>query len=250
MKIFGHRGFPGPDRPENTVEAVEAAFAAGADGVEIDVRRTADGVLVCAHDPTLGRLTGHPVDVATTTFDELAGLPLAGQARLAVLSDVLDVIARHGGAVIAEVKRASTTRTAVDVALAVAAVLAARAAAGRADEVTLSSFDPWAITAVRRAHPALPTGLLTAPTVPAADAVHRAVAVGAAQVHPHVGPLVADPVAVRQAQAAGLGVVCWTVNSYDDVRTVDLAGVDTIITDDPAFARPVVSAPVASEVAV
>lgn len=49
--IIGHRGFP--DRhPDNSLAGVRAALAAGADGVEVDVRPCADGVWVCHHDRT------------------------------------------------------------------------------------------------------------------------------------------------------------------------------------------------------
>ncbi|TMK20451.1 MAG: glycerophosphodiester phosphodiesterase, partial [Actinobacteria bacterium] len=49
MQVIGHRGAAALG-PENTIAAVEAGLAAGADGVEIDVRRTADGVVVLMHD--------------------------------------------------------------------------------------------------------------------------------------------------------------------------------------------------------
>jgi len=53
-EIWSHRGrLRGPDDPENTEAALETAAAAGVDGVEIDVRRTADDELVLAHDSTL-----------------------------------------------------------------------------------------------------------------------------------------------------------------------------------------------------
>ncbi|KDA53374.1 hypothetical protein EG19_06385 [Thermoanaerobaculum aquaticum] len=49
--IIGHRGFAGR-YPENTLEAVQAAVAVGADGVEVDVRPCREGVWVCHHDRT------------------------------------------------------------------------------------------------------------------------------------------------------------------------------------------------------
>jgi glycerophosphoryl diester phosphodiesterase len=49
--VIGHRGFP--DRhPDNSLAGVQAALAAGADGVEVDVRPCADGTWVCHHDRT------------------------------------------------------------------------------------------------------------------------------------------------------------------------------------------------------
>src|SRR5579862_8036318 len=56
MLVLAHRGAHEPAAPglrENTVAAFRAAAALGADGVELDVRRTADGALAVHHDPTL-----------------------------------------------------------------------------------------------------------------------------------------------------------------------------------------------------
>src|SRR4051794_32936132 len=52
VQVLGHRGSLRPG-PENSVAAVREALAAGADGVEVDIRRTRDGQLVCLHDPAL-----------------------------------------------------------------------------------------------------------------------------------------------------------------------------------------------------
>src|SRR5690348_16920797 len=58
VQVYGHRGSRRPG-PENTPAAVRSALGAGADGVEIDVRRTRDAQLVCVHDPVLnGGLAG------------------------------------------------------------------------------------------------------------------------------------------------------------------------------------------------
>ena len=63
--IIGHRG--SPDRfPDNSRDGVRAALDAGADGVEVDVRRCAEGVWVCVHDRSLG---GRPV--AAWAFSDL-----------------------------------------------------------------------------------------------------------------------------------------------------------------------------------
>ena len=51
-RILAHRGASARAR-ENTVEAFRLASALGADGVELDVRRTADGALVVHHDPSV-----------------------------------------------------------------------------------------------------------------------------------------------------------------------------------------------------
>src|SRR6476659_4577433 len=53
---IGHRGAAG-HAPENTLAAVRQGIELGVDFVEIDVRRTADGVLVALHDATVNRTT-------------------------------------------------------------------------------------------------------------------------------------------------------------------------------------------------
>ena len=53
--VFGHRGASAA-APENTVEAFSKARALGADGVELDVRRSADGVLMVHHDAEIAGL--------------------------------------------------------------------------------------------------------------------------------------------------------------------------------------------------
>lgn len=47
--VIGHRGFAARF-PDNSLAGVRAAFAAGADGVEVDVRPCVDGAWVCHHD--------------------------------------------------------------------------------------------------------------------------------------------------------------------------------------------------------
>ena len=57
--------------PENTLEAYAAAMDYGADGCEIDIRRTADGVLVMLHDDGLDRMTDALGPINQYTYAEL-----------------------------------------------------------------------------------------------------------------------------------------------------------------------------------
>ncbi|NLH74581.1 MAG: glycerophosphodiester phosphodiesterase family protein [Verrucomicrobia bacterium] len=71
--IMAHRGATA-FAPENTLEAYAAAMDHGADGCEIDIRRTADGVLVLFHDETLDRITEGFGTLDSITFRELESL--------------------------------------------------------------------------------------------------------------------------------------------------------------------------------
>jgi glycerophosphoryl diester phosphodiesterase len=78
--IIGHRGFP-ERYPDNSVAGVEAALAAGADGVEIDVRPCADGVWVCHHDRARA---GTPVLALGAAELARAGVPTLAEMAAAV----------------------------------------------------------------------------------------------------------------------------------------------------------------------
>jgi hypothetical protein len=62
--------------PENSLEALAAAMDYGADGCEVDLSRTADGVIVLFHDHMLDRLTGVFGRISEVTYAELQSLPL------------------------------------------------------------------------------------------------------------------------------------------------------------------------------
>lgn len=73
MLVFGHRGVK-KTSPENTIAAIEDAISQGADGVEIDIQITQDGVPVLLHDPTLTRTHGIKKTVSKISFYELKQL--------------------------------------------------------------------------------------------------------------------------------------------------------------------------------
>jgi hypothetical protein len=72
--IMVHRG-ASRFAPENSLEAYVEAMAHGADGVEIDLRRSADGVLYLFHDDILNRLVKGTGKVKDKTYYQLASLP-------------------------------------------------------------------------------------------------------------------------------------------------------------------------------
>lgn len=73
--VVAHRGI-WRDAPENSLPAIEAAIRAGADIVEIDVRRSADGGLFLLHDETLLRMAGIDEAPEALSSAQLAGLTL------------------------------------------------------------------------------------------------------------------------------------------------------------------------------
>jgi glycerophosphoryl diester phosphodiesterase len=219
MLVLAHRG-ANRLAPENTLPAMRAALERGADGVELDVHRSADGALVVHHD-------------ADTTVGPIAELTV-GQLRarrpdVPVLAEVLDVC--QGRLVNVEIKGAEPR--AVD-----ALVELLRSRPDRSDEILVSSFDLPVLGRAKELAPALTTGFLSIGLDP-----HTALLIAAERGHDAVHP---DVASVRRVDAAAfvtrahdleVEVNVWTVNHAADVEPLRDAGVDAVITDDTDLYR-------------
>lgn len=221
--VLGHRGSRQPG-PENTPAAVAAALAAGADGVEIDVRLSSDGVCVCCHDPAVASLT-----VAETPAATLAGVGVP------TLEEMLDAVGTGPALLVCEVKNGpgdpgyGATRPPV-------AEAAARLLATRGPRVLVSSFD-WFSLEVASAAGIAGTAFLAHPGVALRAGVGYAAEHGHAQVHAHLSDvLAAGPAGVRQARLAGVEVMAWTVTGEAELAGLAACGVRGVICDDPVAA--------------
>jgi glycerophosphoryl diester phosphodiesterase len=235
--LIAHRGAHRADLPENTVPAALAALGHGADGVEVDVRLSSDGQIMCSHDADLQRIAGSPLTVAGTPASVLRSVPLPGGHRLAVLDELLDTIAARGRyRLIVEAKPVADEIGARRLADELAAVLSR---ADRLLEVTVSSFDAALLARVRSATTGihLRTALLGAPTDSAANLLQHATEGCHDEVHPHVTSLLCAPHVVAVAASRAIGVTCWTVNSGRHLRRLTALSVDAVITDDILAAR-------------
>ena len=206
---------------ENTVEAFREAARLGADMVELDVRRTADGALVVHHDARVADL-GPIVGLRT------AELP----AWLPSLHEALDACAGMG--VNIELKN-SPVDPDYDPADAAAALVGALVV-GRGDQarVIVSSFNLDSVDVVHRAHPDIPTAFLTLPGLDQDWAMETAVDRGHVALHPHEASV--TPELVTAAHALGLAVNTWTVDDPARMRELAAAGVDGIVTNVPDIA--------------
>jgi glycerophosphoryl diester phosphodiesterase len=238
MRIIGHRGTPScHHHPENTLQSIHAALDAGADGVEIDVRATRDGVLVLAHDPDLGRILGTgprtgPV-VAGSTFAGLRGHRLPNGARVPTLVEALNLAADHQAFVVTEVKPEIGGAAAARTARLLGELLDDRRARHPgADRVSTSSFD-LTTAASLAGHGTVSTALIVAPQIDPDDAARRASGCGVTDVHLNPVHIRRDPAVVTRAQALGLLVAVGVVNDPVEARLVSLLGAEMICTDDP-----------------
>lgn len=223
MLVIAHRG-ASATFPENTLAAFTGAVRMGADGVELDVRRTADLALAVSHDDTLadGR-----------ALVELHGADLP--AEVPVLADVLDAC-RALPVVNIEIKNWPDDKdfdAAETVAEAVVALLEER---GEIDDGRhlISSFHLPTVDRVRTLAPQVATAWLLGFVDDLGPLVDRAAAHGHAAVHPHHA-LVSEDL-VRRAHALGLAVNTWTCDEPDRIRWLADIGVDGVVTNVPDVA--------------
>lgn len=254
--VVGHRGARARF-PENTLPAVRHALSAGADGVEIDVRVSADDVLVLSHDATLPPARCRTVDgrrapaglairglslEALRRFDcgavpdpafpaqrAVRGTPIPTLAEVLDLLDAPEPEAARRATLFLELKheegspalspgRDHFARLVID-------LLKER---GFADRTIVLSFDHPLLNAVRAHGPAL----LTMPLVDEdVDLVALAQREQAPWVGARHGRLTAASVAA--VQGAGVKVFAWTANAPRDQDRLAAAGVDALGTDDP-----------------
>jgi glycerophosphoryl diester phosphodiesterase len=220
VRVFAHRGDTS-SAPENTIGAFLAAIRAGAHGVELDVRRSADGALVVHHDATVPGM-GPVSDL------DVRDLPRS----VALLDEALTAL--EPIAVNVEIKN-EPTEPGFDptgsISHDVVALLEER---GDLERVIVSSFDLATLDAVRQANPSVATGWLLGYEVAPLAALSTALEHGFGAIHPFV--LALDATAVEAAHAAGLDVNTWTVNARHDLERMAAIGVDVVITDAVALA--------------
>ncbi len=230
--VYGHRG-ASARAPENTLAAFALALDEGADGVELDVRRCASGEVVVLHDPTLARTAGVPRAVRDVPLSALRRLDAGRGERVPLLDDALALVAGRGRLLNVEVKADGDDRALL--ARRVAETLARHTPAVR-HLVAVSTFDPRMVVALRRAG-------LTAPLLFLCEDSRQGRLLGRA-VPPLLGTqginpehVLVTPARLARWRAAGLLVTPWTVDDPARVRALAAAGVDGLITNDPAGTR-------------
>ncbi|MCA5922278.1 inositol monophosphatase family protein [Curtobacterium oceanosedimentum] len=219
-RLVAHRGAPRVRR-ENTLPAVAVAEALGADVVEVDVRRTADGVAVLLHDETLGRMWGDARRVSDVDWCEVARLG-NGLDRIPRLDDALERLDGCRATLLLDVRDPAD------------ALVAARTVT-TASSTTVVAWRgaPEAMATVRAAVPDADVWLawdsLDPPT--AADLE----ALGPSTLDLHVAFL--TPRTVEAAHALGLVVAVRGVDDAVPALWAARLGVDSVTTDDVPAVR-------------
>jgi glycerophosphoryl diester phosphodiesterase len=235
---IGHRGAAG-EAPENTLAAFELALRQGADGIELDVHLSADGVPVVIHDARLERTTSgsgwvrayrasalRRLDAGSwfnRRFPSRARYRYAG-AKIPLLREVLAWAGERKCWAFVEIKEGGEAYPGIE-----AKVLAEIERAGARALTTVISFDLPTLRRLRQIDSRASLGLdFTRPLL----AIRRAKSVQAATLLPHWA--FASRRLLRRAHREGMRVIAWNLNQPRWMRRRIADGVDGIITNFPA----------------
>jgi glycerophosphoryl diester phosphodiesterase len=247
IQVHGHRGARAM-RPENTLPAFEYAIAQGVDALELDMAVTRDNVVVVSHDPLLQSPvcsgTREKVAIHTLALAEVREWDCGAKqnpafpkqqtvpgTRIPTLDQVFDLAPR--GKFLFNIE----TKSFVDHPEYspapdefVRLVLEVIRKHHLEQRVILQSFDWRTLHAMKQQAPEIALAALYEGKPK--DFVEIGKESGARIVSPAFA--LVTPEQVKAAHAAGYQVLPWTVNRPDDWSRMVTAGVDGIITDDPA----------------
>ena len=225
MKVYAHRG-ASAEASENTLRAFALALDLGADGIELDVRLSADGVPVVLHDEGLDRTTTGAGAVREHTVAALRHLDAGSGQTVPTLAEVIELVSERA---LLDVEIKSS-----DAGPATFAALSGI----DFDSWANSSFDWNVLRSLRTMSQRVELWPLTHEVT--ADALQFSQEIGAPMLAVyHLG---INAQVVERARERGIELMGWTVN--DRVRAHELAqlGVNAVCTDDPRSIRSIVEA--------
>ncbi|MFL6175485.1 MAG: glycerophosphodiester phosphodiesterase family protein [Ornithinibacter sp.] len=250
--VIAHRG-ASDEEPEHTLGAYRTAFRDGADGVECDVRLTADHHLVCVHDRKVDRTSNGAGVVSALELARLEELDWASwkiadrpgdtespesdpeRGHLLTLRRLLDTLVDTGQEVVTLIETKHPTRHGNDVEKTLVQVLRMFDLDGGdrpgRPHVRMMSFSNRALKRAHKLAPRLPLVYLVDATLPALTwdgSLPKGVGAVGLDVR-----MLRRPKVVRAFQRRGHQVYVWTVDSRDDVERCLELGVDVIITNRP-----------------
>jgi len=229
LRIHAHRGV-WTSAPENTLGAVRAAIAAGADFLETDVQMAKDGELVIAHDSDFSRLGGVAKKVWDLTYEEIRAIPLpvpgvpGSEPEFTPTLDALLAETRGRIKVNLELKYHGDHQP--DLARRVVEAVRAQ---DMLEEVVIQCLEYEPLLEVRRLAPEVPVGYLLSFNArePARLPVEFL----------SVEQRRLDLGFILGARKQGRQVYAWTVNTAEEMNRMFDLGVDGVITDQSALAR-------------
>lgn len=221
--VIGHRGFT-EGGVENSIGALEAAHAAGADLVEMDVMQTKDGRFIVMHDANLKRLADQDIHVKDLTLEELTQITISGPGgHTDLIPSLADYVTRAdelGMMLLIEIKLGGA-----DTEDHVARLVEELEELGVLEKNMYHTLDKASAETLKSLRPDLTVGYilpLAGAGVPDTPADFLVVEEQSASTSMHAA-----------TDAAGKFYVVWTVNSPEQQRALMRQQIDALITDHP-----------------
>lgn len=234
-EITAHRG-DSKHAPENTMASIKLAAENQADIVEIDVRQTKDGEFVILHDENLRRTTGVSKRIGDLEYDYVKTLDPGAKfsdeyngERIPTLAEVLEYAAEEDIFLNIELKPAKTDQNYVE------GVMELIHGYERLDRCVIASQSYKLLEQVKEIDPEAKTVLILSMAIGDLGNM-EAVDVYSIRYNFVTAGL------VRDAHRRGKEVYAWTVNNKDIIENLMLMDVDSIITDNPYWAKKIVYA--------
>jgi len=232
LRLYAHRG-ASARAPENSLAAFEIALADGANALELDVHRTADGHFVVAHDPDGARTAGCDERIAELDLDQVRRWTPGGES-VPTLTEFLRAF--------------PDTPLSIDLKpndpAAVAPLLEVLSAHDGEARITLASFHDRLVWQARRlgwrGRTALTRGEVAALRLAPLAVTRRLVRGHAAQVPRRSGMIRLDRRSfLRRCRLLGIRADYWVVNDPEEARALLAAGATGLMSDDPARLAPI-----------
>jgi glycerophosphoryl diester phosphodiesterase len=212
MDIFAHRGVH-DTAPENTIPAFERAVSLGADGIEFDVRLTADRVPVVFHDASLERLTSSSGGIGRLSLPQIKAARFAASGgKEAAIPALREVLETFTGRIAMQIELKGT-----DPGVSILAGEVLQDFRSAWDDMEIISFEPALLSALPAGCRGLKTGLLCPEyafwmrwNAGMEWMLRRAGRVGARAVHLHASQLSAKTAAAINRR--GFETHVWDVN--------------------------------------
>ncbi len=224
MINYAHRG-ASEYAPENTLSSFYLGLLYGANGIETDVQKTKDGVLVLFHDDTLDRVSSGSGRLEDYTLEELKKLKIYGNCttgfydRIITLREFLEKFADYDISFAIELKGEGVEEGTLDMVKEF----------GILNKVTFTSFKYEYIKKIKELDKTARVGWLVFSTDN--GEVERLLALGGEELAP-----MAEIVTKEQMRAwrkLGLGVRAWNVTSVAKMKTLCHLGVDGMTVNFP-----------------
>ncbi len=221
---YAHRG-ASEYAPENTLSSFYLGLVQGANGIETDVQRTKDGVLVLFHDDTVDRVSNGQGKLCDFTLAELEKLKIHGNNtcgfydRILTLEEFLEKFSNYDLSFAIELKGEGVEEE----------TLAMVKKFGVFEKTTFTSFKFDYIKKIKELDPNTRVGFLTQNTCE--EHIEQLIGIGGEEIAPRANEITEDSIALYRSR--GLGVRAWGVQSIELMKKMCNLKVDGMTVNFP-----------------